>query len=610
MGVTDLCFSGFYGAVIVDLDRIEAEFEEITRLHPVIGRPLPNCPPADKLSSEEDIAMRLPAEKVKGAILHADQDVREAAVYYFANSFSPDPTIMPLVIQAIERLGFDNTFQTYTFLKKLVQTDETVRWLIQQLPILGQPANEKEAEPVLAYGSALVHAKPAVLHKHEAEIEALDSLDPGTKDAISERIWFPSRSAEELWGDFEDFCQTHEEDESIPNEDFEFAGRVVEALGRHRDQYADKVLEIIGGETDEIGTWKEGFAIRLAGEMKLEAAIPLMMSTLHEPPEEWISDECHEAFRKIGSAVVIQAFTESYATSAWFERLSIACTLEDIHTDQSVQACFNFLKLEEDQLIKGLLLQSILFNFSTEGIEPARQFILNTPLDPDVLEVRSTLLTACKLMGERFAEFDAWLEDSKNDQEFRRKWRAEHPLPDDEDFEDEEFEEEDYEEPEPPPVTIVRRKERIGRNDPCPCGSGKKFKKCCYGKNQAEEQTDPFHSAAMSGAIPGRSKPKYPIGTVAFYGPDDKITTKIVAGVINREGAEPVLERWVGTNIKDSPKVKRQMEKFFKDHGVNSVVATDRNIGCPHEEGEDFPEGEDCPFCPFWKGKQGTAQKE
>jgi hypothetical protein len=23
---------------------------------------------------------------------------------------------------------------------------------------------------------------------------------------------------------------------------------------------------------------------------------------------------------------------------------------------------------------------------------------------------------------------------------------------------------------------------RIGRNDPCPCGSGKKFKKCCLGK--------------------------------------------------------------------------------------------------------------------------------
>jgi len=26
----------------------------------------------------------------------------------------------------------------------------------------------------------------------------------------------------------------------------------------------------------------------------------------------------------------------------------------------------------------------------------------------------------------------------------------------------------------------VRRDEpKVGRNDPCPCGSGKKFKKCC-----------------------------------------------------------------------------------------------------------------------------------
>lgn len=27
--------------------------------------------------------------------------------------------------------------------------------------------------------------------------------------------------------------------------------------------------------------------------------------------------------------------------------------------------------------------------------------------------------------------------------------------------------------------TVVRESEKIGRNDPCPCGSGKKYKKCC-----------------------------------------------------------------------------------------------------------------------------------
>ena len=25
----------------------------------------------------------------------------------------------------------------------------------------------------------------------------------------------------------------------------------------------------------------------------------------------------------------------------------------------------------------------------------------------------------------------------------------------------------------------VRKGKKIGRNDPCPCGSGKKYKKCC-----------------------------------------------------------------------------------------------------------------------------------
>lgn len=30
------------------------------------------------------------------------------------------------------------------------------------------------------------------------------------------------------------------------------------------------------------------------------------------------------------------------------------------------------------------------------------------------------------------------------------------------------------------PISTIRHTEaRVGRNDPCPCGSGKKYKKCC-----------------------------------------------------------------------------------------------------------------------------------
>jgi uncharacterized protein YecA (UPF0149 family) len=45
----------------------------------------------------------------------------------------------------------------------------------------------------------------------------------------------------------------------------------------------------------------------------------------------------------------------------------------------------------------------------------------------------------------------------------------------------------DDEPPLPPPVEPIHRASaEIGRNDPCPCGSGKKFKQCCL-KKQAKK---------------------------------------------------------------------------------------------------------------------------
>jgi uncharacterized protein YecA (UPF0149 family) len=95
-----------------------------------------------------------------------------------------------------------------------------------------------------------------------------------------------------------------------------------------------------------------------------------------------------------------------------------------------------------------------------------------------VIEVRTDLLTACKVLGERVPEFDEWTEAAKNDTEFRKNWYKEMTRLD-------ELELNDAEEiDEPPPDTIVRHA-HVGRNDPCPCGSGKKFKKCCLGKGSA-----------------------------------------------------------------------------------------------------------------------------
>ena len=66
---------------------------------------------------------------------------------------------------------------------------------------------------------------------------------------------------------------------------------------------------------------------------------------------------------------------------------------------------------------------------------------------------------------------------------------------------------------------------KIGRNDPCPCGSGVKYKKCCYGKTSiqpdpAEQQqaiTLSAEIAKVQEAAVAKEKYLKPLGVFIFF---------------------------------------------------------------------------------------------
>jgi hypothetical protein len=95
----------------------------------------------------------------------------------------------------------------------------------------------------------------------------------------------------------------------------------------------------------------------------------------------------------------------------------------------------------------------------------------------------------------------------------------------------------------------------------------------------------------------------YPVATVAFYGPDNQRASKVAVGIVPAEGADAdPLRRWFaaeGDARKDAT-IGEEILVFIREQGAKTVVATDRIIGCPHEEGTDYPEGTTCPRCPFW----------
>jgi hypothetical protein len=95
----------------------------------------------------------------------------------------------------------------------------------------------------------------------------------------------------------------------------------------------------------------------------------------------------------------------------------------------------------------------------------------------------------------------------------------------------------------------------------------------------------------------------YPVATVAFYGPDDRRASKVAVGILPSERAEvAAIERWlsVDDDVRDDATINAAILKFLDDQGAKTVVMAERIIGCPHEEGIDYPDGQKCPDCPFW----------
>jgi hypothetical protein len=486
--------------------------------------------------------MRLAPDKLKTAILAPDQDVRQAAVSYFALPGCVDPEVTRRVIEAIETYGWDKAFRFYIALCALQQTEATVEWFIGQLRQAQAKTSDDESTRIGACACALAHADPTLLLRRRAEICGLGALNDEMQHAIEERIRYLTCPPGEIWREFQELRWEQPPSPCASWNALQRSFRIVEGLARHSAVYAEPVLSMLRACGDEPSSWLDVCAIRLAGEMQLTAAIPCFLDFL-EADDLQANLESERALVNLGTNRVIAETVQRYASSKRKYRIGIESILEAVHSDLAVQAACDLLKVEEDREVRLFLIMAILHQFDSRAIDLARHFIFEAPVDGHSAELRPVLFNACKVMERRFPEYDAWLADSReNDGNRRREANLKQLLP----------------------VTESRS---------------------------------------------GDERIRYPVAKVALFGPDDRVTTKIVASVVSWPGEPPVVQSWMGTGVMDSPKVRSQIEMFFEKRAVRTLVLMQGwcNMGCPHEAAMDFPAGQDCPFCPYWKGRQATG---
>jgi hypothetical protein len=251
-----------------------------------------------------------------------------------------------------------------------------------------------------------------------------------------------------------------------------------------------------------------------------------------------LPDRAGKALVRMGDADVVRQIEAFYPTAGRIGQLYSPEVLGNVKVPESESALFRLLRAREEAEARGdteggegdeveegdaltYLAAGLIYLCPTdpEVLEALRRLIVEGRYDGGMYDLDNMMLPVCEMVGYDPPEARKWRKKREEAEKRRRrlpdaealigllgpmfKWDG---VSEEDPEEDEELprDEDGYYRPPtsprrwvdaapPPPdpprvdlaVPIRRSSPKVGRNDPCPCGSGKKYKKCCMAKDEA-----------------------------------------------------------------------------------------------------------------------------
>ena len=226
----------------------------------------------------------------------------------------------------------------------------------------------------------------------------------------------------------------------------------------------DDDLNTAPGDTDAV--WAPMHAWRALAQLGAsEAAAPLLGLAERYPVEDWVSEELPEVFALLGSET-LPTLTEFLADQsidalARMKALRGVVRLGQLHPEQR-ERCATILSdqlarhADQPRHINGFLVDGLAELGAVDQIDVIREAYQADDVDDSITGDIEDAEMRLGLRTERDTPRQA-NELSRMMQPLLRGLRASTAQS----------------------STQPRRVQKVGRNEPCPCGSGKKYKKCC-----------------------------------------------------------------------------------------------------------------------------------
>jgi hypothetical protein len=406
----------------------------------------------------------LTAKELKPHLLHPDYLVRDAVAEYFKDSWSQDPDLVPMVLEAVRRYGPHEVRAGLVACQRFRLTERSLDGVLMAL-------SDIEDDVAAFHLNALIGRAPAdLLNRHEAPILDAPNLFADTAERLHRRRELYTWPAEKLWSELEDLAD-RSRNRYVGEIDHGYAEDLIDTLSGYAEPGVAKICELL--TADGASDWLEIFVVELAGARGIHEAIPRLVDKFRIDTDYLL--ECAvRALARIGDPSASRLIQSVFSAEDWNFRNYASGVLAAIKSEASEEALLDLLGTERDSGIRVWLCLGLCQQFSLRGL-PVILEEIDRGYDESAASLEEEMLPVAELLGVGLPEADAWrqrAEESRARFESRKlelDTLASRMKPDEDEFDL--FGES--------PGSYRRTQPKIGRNAPCPCGSGRKFKKCC-----------------------------------------------------------------------------------------------------------------------------------
>jgi len=361
-------------------------------------------------------------------------------------------------------------------------TDIPEEWTVQ---LLRQALANKEHESLILI--SLEHAplnreslelliqgvENADLDRKHLYLRLLDKADPNfilanqdvaerfyREEMLKENVDFLASGSEAMWNQYHATIAELEKEKYFNSKLYGMAKEIARILARNDfvdEEYIQQNFD--GHKNKEFFSFEDILAVYMAKEMKLEQHIPYL-SRLLERDDDLLLEELLEVLSSFQSDAVAEHVNPDIEDSEM--TIFPIGVLKNTKTQSSIDKLIKLYPMSTDPEIKMYIVEALCSQLTEDGF-PIVEDAIHNKYDTTAFEVDELYYGFYKVMGVQHPKLAEWEKSATERREYFDKRSKE--------LDSMNFT--------TSAVQPAKNEPKVGRNEPCPCGSGKKYKKCC-----------------------------------------------------------------------------------------------------------------------------------